>query len=78
MNLPGLCATVAEQIEALERVAGNNAVKLIKTSPDETIAQIVSGWPEAFDAQRALSLGFRSESSFDEIINVYIEDELNP
>jgi hypothetical protein len=28
------------------------------------------------DAQRAHALGFRAESSFEEIIRVYVEDEL--
>jgi len=77
MNLPGLCATVSEQIEALRRVAGNDAVKLISSKADDTIQGIVAGWPEAFDAQRASGLGFKSEDSFDDIIKVYIEDELH-
>jgi len=37
---------------------------------------MVSGWPQNFAADRALALGFRGESSFDEIIRIYIEDEL--
>jgi hypothetical protein len=36
----------------------------------------VSGWARDFDPQRALGLGFRAESSFDEIIRVHVEDEL--
>lgn len=76
LNLPGLCASVAEQIAALEKAAGSDALKLIHRQDDKTIQSIVSGWPEAFDAQRALQLGFQSETSFDEIIKVYLEDEL--
>ena len=76
LNLPGLSATVAEQIEALRRVAGQKAVDLIKVEPDDTITRIVAGWPQNFDPQRALELGFRAESSFDEIIQIHIDDEL--
>lgn len=76
LNLPGLCASVAEQIEALERAAGSDVLKLIERKDDESIQSIVSGWPESFDAQRALQLGFQSETSFDEIIKVYLEDDL--
>jgi hypothetical protein len=36
----------------------------------------VSGWPQNFDARRALALGFRADASFDEIIRIHIEDEL--
>ena len=76
LTLPGLSCTVAEQIEALRKVAGNDTVKLIRLEPDETIAQIVSGWPRNFDPQRALALGFKAESSFEEIIRVHMQDEL--
>ena len=34
------------------------------------------GWPQRFDPRRATELGFRAESTFDEIIRVHIEDEL--
>ncbi|HQS49632.1 MAG TPA: NAD-dependent epimerase, partial [Xanthobacteraceae bacterium] len=32
--------------------------------------------PRNFDPARAVSLGFKAESSFDEIIRIHIEDEL--
>jgi nucleoside-diphosphate-sugar epimerase len=76
LTMPGLAATVAEQIEALRRVAGDKAVALIRRVPDETIMKIVAGWPRRFDASRAEALGFRAEKTFDEIIRVHIEDEL--
>ncbi|HQY73308.1 MAG TPA: SDR family oxidoreductase [Aestuariivirga sp.] len=78
LTLPGLSCTVAEQIEALRRVAGNAVVKLIRREPDETIAKIVSGWPRNFDPRRALDLGFKAEGSFEDIIRVHMEDELAP
>jgi D-erythronate 2-dehydrogenase len=76
LSMPGLSATVGEQIEALRRVAGEKAVKLIRREPDPMIAKIVSGWARDFDTSRAASLGFSAERSFDEIIRVHIEDEL--
>jgi nucleoside-diphosphate-sugar epimerase len=76
LSMPGLSATVGEQIEALRRVAGEKAVKLIRREPDPMIAKIVSGWARDFDTSRAASLGFTAEKSFDEIIRVHIEDEL--
>lgn len=76
LTLPGLSCTVAEQIAAMERVAGGKAARLVKRIPDETIRRIVSGWPQNFDAARAGSLGFAAEKTFDEIISVHIEDEL--
>jgi nucleoside-diphosphate-sugar epimerase len=76
LNMPGLSCTVAEQIEALRRVAGQAAVDRIKHVPDPAIQTIVDGWPRKFDAARATALGFEAESSFDEIIAVYLEDDL--
>ena len=76
LTMPGLTATVAMEIESLRQVAGDEAVSLIRHEPDETIARIVAGWPNAFDARRAHELGFRAERSFDEIIRAHIEDEL--
>lgn len=76
VSLPGLSATVGEQVEALRRVAGDAAVTLIRREPDPVIERIVAGWPRGFDPQRALAAGFRAEVSFDEIIRVHVEDEL--
>jgi nucleoside-diphosphate-sugar epimerase len=76
LNMPGVSATVGEQIAALRRVAGERAAALIRRAPDETIQRIVAGWPQNFDARRALSLGFRADASFDEIIHIHIEEEL--
>ena len=76
LNMPGVSATVAEQIEALRTIAGDKAVALIRHEPDPDIMRIVSGWARGFAADRALQLGFRGESSFDEIIRIHIEDEM--
>ncbi|MGC1777639.1 MAG: D-erythronate dehydrogenase [Xanthobacteraceae bacterium] len=76
LTMPGVCCTVAEQIAALRRVAGDKVASRIRRAPDPLIAGIVAGWPSRFDPVRALELGFRAESSFDEIIRVHIEDDL--
>lgn len=75
VNLPGVSATVGDQIEALRRVAGDPAVNLIREVPDPVVLEIVSSWPRAFTAERAKRLGFTAESSMDEIIRVHIDDE---
>ena len=76
LTMPGVCCTVAEQIAALRRVAGDKVAARIRREPDPLVARIVAGWPSRFDTRRALALGFRGEASFDEIIGVHIEDEL--
>lgn len=76
LTLPGLCASVKEQIEALERAAGKDAVSLIRREPDPFIEKLVYSWPQSFEAEKANSLGFKAENNFDEIIRIYMEDEL--
>jgi D-erythronate 2-dehydrogenase len=76
LTMPGVCCTVAEQIAALRRIAGDKVAARIRREPDPLVARIVAGWPSRFDPRRALALGFRGEASFDEIIRVHIEDEL--
>jgi hypothetical protein len=49
---------------------------LIRREPVATIAKIVAGWPRDFAPKRAIELGFKAESSFDDIIKIHIEDEL--
>jgi D-erythronate 2-dehydrogenase len=76
LSMPGVCATVGDEIEALRKVAGDQAAKLIRRAPDPLIERIVSGWPQNFDPGRALALGFRADSSFEEIIRIHLQDEL--
>ena len=75
LTMPGVAATVAEQIEALRTIAGDAAVARIRRQPDPAIERIVSGWPRKFDAARAKSLGFRAEGTFFDILGAYVEDE---
>ena len=75
ISLPGLSATVAEEIEALERVAGEHATRLIRREPDETIMRIVDGWAPDVEARRARELGFSAEVRFDDIIRAHLDDE---
>ncbi len=76
LTMPGVSVTVGEQIEALGRVAGPDAVELITESPDPVVAGIVAGWPQRFDTARAEALGFAADATYDEIIQAHIEDGL--
>jgi nucleoside-diphosphate-sugar epimerase len=76
LSMPGVAATVGDEIAALRKVAGEQAARLIRRAPDPTIMRIVEGWPQNFDAKRALGLGFRADASFEDIIRIHMEDEL--
>ena len=76
INMPGVCCTVGEQIEALRRIAGDKVAARIRRAPDELVERIVAGWPSRFDARRAAALGFKVEATFDDIIRVHIDEDL--
>jgi nucleoside-diphosphate-sugar epimerase len=76
LAMPGVCCTVAEQIESLARIAGAKVAARIRREPDELVMRIVSGWSERIDAKRAAALGFKAEATFDDIVRAHIEDEL--
>ena len=75
LTMPGVGATVGEQIEALRKVAGEKAVKLIRREPDPVVERIVAGWPTRFEAKRSRDLGFTADESFEAIVRAHIEDE---
>ena len=75
LSMPGVCCTVAEQIAALRRVAGDGVAGRIRRAEDPLVARIVAGWPQRIDARRARDLGFKAESSFDEIVRIHIDED---
>ncbi|WP_312528499.1 D-erythronate dehydrogenase [Paracoccus sp. (in: a-proteobacteria)] len=74
LNMPGICLSVGEMIEALREVAGDEVAARIKRQPDTTIRTIVSGWAEDFDPARARELGFTADADFPSIIRAHIRD----
>ena len=76
LSMPGVSVTVGEQIDSLRRVAGDKVVARIRREPDPVIIGIVAGWPRNFAPNRAESLGFTAEKSFDDIVRAHIDDEL--
>jgi len=76
ITLPGLTATPAEMVGALERIAGAETAGRVTWRRDPAIEAIVSTWPGAFQAVRARELGFEADASIDEIVRAYMEDDL--
>ena len=76
LSPPGISATIAELIAALEAVRPG-ASRLIRRVPDPTVAAIVGTWPPAFTASRARALGFVPHEPAIEIVRAFIEDDLD-
>jgi nucleoside-diphosphate-sugar epimerase len=75
LTMPGVPATIGEEIEALRKVGGEKAVQLIRREPDPVIQKIVAGWPTQFEAKRSRELGFTADESFEAIVRAHVEDE---
>jgi nucleoside-diphosphate-sugar epimerase len=75
MNLPALTTTPRQMAAALDRVAGRGTSELIEWTDDPSVAAIVSSWPARVTAGRAEALGLAPESSFDDIIHAYLQDQ---
>jgi nucleoside-diphosphate-sugar epimerase len=76
ISLPGLTVSVREMVEALEAVGGKEAADRIDWQPDPFIQSIVLTWPAHFNTVRARRQGFERDGSFQEIIEIFVEEEL--
>lgn len=74
LNLPGLNVTVGQMLDALEKVAGPAVRARVKFARDAHVAGIVANWSRGSTAERANALGLKADSSFEAIIEQYIED----
>ena len=75
INPPGLSVTVAQVLAALEQVKPG-ASALVRRVRDPAIADIVGGWPAAFEPRRGLALGFAPHEPLVELVHAFVADDL--
>jgi nucleoside-diphosphate-sugar epimerase len=75
VNPPGLSVTVGQVLAALEQVRPG-ASKLVRRVEDRTIADIVGGWPAAFDPRRGRALGFAPHEPLVDLVHAFVADDL--
>jgi nucleoside-diphosphate-sugar epimerase len=76
LQLPGFSVAVGEMAAAVRRTGGEAAYARIHWEPDPQIQQIISGWPQVLRAPRAEALGFVPDTGIDEVVQAFIEDDL--
>jgi D-erythronate 2-dehydrogenase len=74
LNLPGLVASMEEELAALKLVGGDAALARVKYQPDEKITKLVDTWATNFDTERAIAMGFTADTSFESIVRGYVTD----
>jgi nucleoside-diphosphate-sugar epimerase len=76
LQLPGFSVSVGEMAAAVHRAGGAEAYARIRWEPDPQVQQIISGWPQTLRTPRAEALGFTAGSGIDEVVEAFIEDDL--
>ncbi|KAL4945447.1 hypothetical protein BDV06DRAFT_31157 [Aspergillus oleicola] len=71
INVPGICVTVQEMMDALAKIGGKDRLALLKEKEDPTLRPILDSWPTRFDNTQAISLGMKRDSSFEEAVKDY-------
>ncbi|KAL4741205.1 hypothetical protein BDV11DRAFT_213461 [Aspergillus similis] len=71
VNVPGICVTVQEMMDALAKIGGEDKLALLKEKGDPTLRPILDSWPTRFDNSQAISLGMKRDSSFEEAVRDY-------
>jgi nucleoside-diphosphate-sugar epimerase len=72
--LPGITVSVAEMLDTLRQVAGDEALARVRHEPDPRIEAIVASWPACFETRRARELGFTGDHSLHDIVTAFIEE----
>ena len=74
LNLPGICVTVGQMLESLERVGGPAPRALVTEEPEQRVIDIVCSWPGDFEVSRPLALGFTRDGDFDAVVQQYKDE----
>jgi nucleoside-diphosphate-sugar epimerase len=70
--LPALACRIDEIVDAVARVAGEEARRLVTYRVDDRIEPMFGRWPRPFTATRALELGFRVDAGLETLISDYV------
>ena len=75
--LNGIKVTASDLEQAMQRHAGNRRVGKVAWQHDPAIQKICDGWPQGIASARARSLGFETDQDLDEIVRIFIADDLD-
>jgi len=75
--LTGARVTAQDMADTVKRLGAGRRLGAIRFETDPQIQHIVDGWPKGTLGDRAARLGFTTDASFDDVVNAYIEDDLD-
>lgn len=74
LMLPGITVSVAEMLDTLREIGGDEALARVRHEPDARIEAIVASWPARFVTGKAERLGFKNDRDFREIVETFLAD----
>jgi nucleoside-diphosphate-sugar epimerase len=77
LQLPSFSVAVGDMAAAVRRAGGEEAYARIRWEPDPQIQRIISSWPKSLLAPRAEALGYSADNGIDEVVQAFIEDDLD-
>ncbi len=73
----GISPKIGEMLAALRDYAGDGVADRVRAVPDALVQQIVDSWPWYADGARARALGMEPDASVAEIIDTFVNEELD-
>jgi len=74
LTMPGLTVSVQDLVDAVERHGGTEATRHVVDEPDPSIEAIVARWPDELDVTAAVSLGFPTDRSVDDLVALHLDE----
>jgi nucleoside-diphosphate-sugar epimerase len=71
INVPGICVTIQDMMDALGKIGGKDKLALLKEQEDPVVKKIVHSWPTRFDNSLAIKLGMKRDVSFEQAVADY-------
>lgn len=75
INLPGITVSVRQMLAALGSIAGAAVAARVSFVPDPRTEAIVETWPVQFRTERALAMGFKPDSTIEDVIRAHISEQ---
>ena len=76
INLPGRTDTIGDMIAAMTSITGPEAEARITWNSDEAVQAVVGSWRSEFRPQKALGMGFVADTSFEDTVKWFLEDDI--
>jgi D-erythronate 2-dehydrogenase len=73
-NFPGLTVTPSQMLDSLERLAGSTVRARVRSEVDERMTRVVTTWPGALEASRAIAAGFVADADIDSVIREFMRE----